>query len=599
MGIIHLLPEHEVHKIAAGEVVERPASVVKELLENALDAGASSIAITIREGGKQLIRIVDNGCGMAPEDAHNCLKNHATSKIRSVDDLETVTTFGFRGEALASIASVSKLILKTRESSSPTGIELVVQAGIVVAEKTIACPVGTDITVQELFFNVPARQKFLKKDDTEWRAIQQLIVTSALQHQACNFSLSNNDHQTLHAPAVTTHLERMAQLLGTDLARDLIGCTSRYEELNLTIDGIIARPTRHRYDKSQIFVSVNRRPVKNHKLVQALIRGYNNILPVGQNPIAALFITIDPHEVDINIHPRKEEVRFAHPVTVERTISEMVEGALNTLINQNLGAPINRSPELFAPARSWNTQSCTPHESRESAEPTYSQQESACETPDFFVQQKGTVAAQAAIIQEKLPSSPHNYQLLGQLLNTYILIETDESLVLIDQHAAHERVLYELFGNRFNEQASTQLIFPLIINLSHDESTVLIDHVQAFHEYGIDLEPFGSHAFTIRSIPVYLKNAPFEIVIKTFLAWIDEEKPVSRDDFARLLTEKLRALMACKAAIKAGDRLTIPEMHELISKLMACQQKTTCPHGRPTLHQLAKHDIEKIFQRCS
>lgn len=599
MGIIHLLPEHEVHKIAAGEVVERPASVVKELLENALDAEASSIVITIKDGGKQLIRIVDNGCGMAPEDAHNCLKNHATSKIRSVADLETVTTFGFRGEALASIASVSKLTLRTRESSSDIGIQLVVEAGAVVSENIIACPVGTDITVEELFFNVPARQKFLKKDDTEWRAIQQLIVTSALQHQACSFSLSNNDHQTIHAPAVTTQLERMAQLLGTELARDLISCTSSYDGLNLTIEGIIARPTRHRYDKNQIFISVNRRPVKNHKLVQALIKGYNNILPVGQNPIAVLSITIDPHEVDINIHPRKEEVRFAHPVTVERTISEMVEKALNTEISQHLGAsnPIDRLPELFAPARPWSNQ-YQQQTSHESVEPTHCQQENRCETPDFFVQQLGPVATQTAIIQEELPNNPHNYQLFGQLLNTYILIETDESLVLIDQHAAHERVLYELFDDRFNEQASTQLIFPLIINLTHDESTVLTDHVQAFHQYGIDLEPFGSHAFTIRSVPVYLKNAPFETIIKTFLAWIDEEKPVSRDDFARLLTEKLRALMACKAAIKAGDRLSTPEMHELISKLMACQQKTTCPHGRPTIHQLAKHDIEKIFQRC-
>lgn len=587
MGIIRLLPEHEVHKIAAGEVVERPASVVKELLENALDAGASSIAITIEDGGKKLIRIIDNGCGMAPDDAHSCLKNHATSKINSVEDLETVTTFGFRGEALASIASVSRLTLKTREKSSDTGIQLVVEAGAVVSENIIACPVGTDITVEELFFNVPARQKFLKKDDTEWRAIQQLITTGALQHQACSFSVYNGTHQSIHAPAVKTPLERMAQLLGTDLARDLITCNTSYDGFDLSIEGIIARPTRHRYDKNQLFAFVNRRPIKNHKLIQALIKGYNNILPVGQNPIAALFITIDPREVDINIHPRKEEVRFAHPVTVERAISEMVEKALNIKVNQSFE---------FAPARPWSPPTPPSHTSytQQDTQPTQ-----VTNQPDFFVQTLQPAATPTQAFQADIAPQTNTYQLFGQLLNTYIVIESEDCMVLIDQHAAHERVLYELFGSRFNEQASTQLIFPIIINLTHDESILLNSHLSAFHDYGIDIEAFGSHAFTIRSIPVYLKNAPFEVIIKTFLSWIDEERPISTDDFAQLLNEKLRALMACKAAIKAGDRLTNQEMHELINKLTACEQKTTCPHGRPTTYRLAKHDIEKIFQRCA
>ncbi len=602
MGIIHILPEHEVHKIAAGQVVERPASVVKELLENALDAGATTIIVSAREGGKRSIRIVDNGCGMDLEDAHTCLKNHATSKISSVEDLEQIATFGFRGEALATIAAVSRFTIKTREKSSDTGIELVTEGGTIIAENVAACPVGTDITVEELFFNTPGRQKFLKKDETEWRAIQQLFVASALQHHTCSFTLHHDDRQAIHAPAVQTSLERMAQLLGTDLARDLVTCKTSYEPLNLTIEGILARPMHHRYDKNQIYVFVNRRPVRNHKLISALIRGYNNILPVGQNPVAALFITIDPREIDVNIHPRKEEVLFAHPVMVERCIQEMVEKTLNKDVGRGLGTP-DIAP-TFAPARPWQpsaeqygaytapANTTTEHVEADCAGSCQEQEES------FFVQNLGP-AASTDTQQNAITAPQNNYQLLGQLLNTYLVIETDESIVLIDQHAAHERVLYELFNDRFNEKASTQLIFPLIINVSHDENTVLTSHLQVFQDYGIDIEPFGSHAFAIRSVPVYLKNAPFEHIIKTFLSWIDEEKPVTTDDFARLLNEKLRALMACKAAIKAGDRLTTQEMHELVNKLMACEQKTTCPHGRPTTYRLTKYEIEKIFQRCS
>lgn len=610
MGIIHLLPEHEIHKIAAGEVVERPASVVKELLENALDAGANSITITVKEGGKKTIRIIDNGCGMTPEDAHISIKNHATSKISSVDDLETITTFGFRGEALASIAAISRLTIKTREQSNETGIQLVIDGGTCITESIVACPVGTDITVEDLFFNVPARQKFLKKDETEWRAIQQLVTTCALQHENCSFSLYHNERQTLHAPAVATSIERMSQLLGAEIARDLVTCQTTYSGFPLEINGILAKPTHHRYDKNHIFVFVNRRPVKNHKLIQALVKGYNNILPIGQNPIATLFITIDTHEIDINIHPRKEEVRFAHPVTVERCIQEMVETALNTVVNCALGAtsiPTSTitehatSRQLFSPARPWSQ---TPTQVQNDLLAQKTCHDANCnqdsnEVVDFYIQNVQPNTDKQVIIQEKITDEKAPYQLIGQAFNTYIVIESDDNFVLIDQHAAHECVLFELFENRFTEQTSTQLIFPLIINLSHDESIALTAYLAAFHNYGIDIEPFGSHAFTIRSVPVYLKNAPFENIIRTFISWIDEERPISTDDFSKLLNEKLRALMACKAAIKAGDRLTISEMHELITKLMACERRTTCPHGRPTTHTFSKHEIEKIFQRCS
>lgn len=596
MGIIRILPEHEIHKIAAGQVVERPASVVKELIENSLDAGATVITITIKNGGKTFIRVADNGCGMDTSDAYACLKNHATSKITSVNDLMQIQTFGFRGEALASIAAISRLRLKTRQTEQDTGLQITVDGGSIIAEEIVACPVGTEITVEDIFFNTPGRQKFLKKDETEWRAIASLVNASALQHKGCCFSLFHDERHIIHAPIVTSNIERMIQLMGADIGRDLITGKNEYHGLALQIEGIMARPTRYRYDKNQIYVFVNRRPVKNHKLITAFIKGYNNILPAGKNPIGALFITIAPEEIDVNIHPRKDEVRFTHPITVERCIQEMVEKALNDDIKQ-IAYPMQKSDQ-FTPAKVWQP-SYRPdtfsHVTQAAPAPGGTTTCKA-ETEPFFIQQKGLLDVP---VNEQIENETYRYQLIGQTLNTYIIIEIDEGLLLIDQHAAHERILYELFDNRFDEKTSTQLIFPIIITLSNDEAHLLNEHIAPLRFYGIDIEAFGSNTFTIRAVPVYLKDAPFDIIIKTFITWIDEERPITSEDFSRLLNEKLRALMACKAAIKAGDRLTTTEMHELITKLMACKQSTTCPHGRPTIHRISSYEIEKFFQRCS
>lgn len=603
MGKIHLLSEHEIHKIAAGEVVERPASAAKELLENALDAGATSITLRIKQGGKKLIQIIDNGCGMDRDDAYACLKNHATSKISSVDDIEKIATFGFRGEALAAITAVSRVTLKTRGTENNVGLQLTINGGTVVDESIVACPVGTDIAVEDLFFNVPARQKFLKKDETEWRALNHLFITCALQNHCCGFSLIHDDRTILQAPAVKTALERAAQLLGGDIAKDLLSCSNRYDQLGLSIEGIIARPNHHRYDKSHIFFFVNRRPVKNHKLVQALIKGYNNVLPAGQNPIGIVFITINPEEVDVNIHPRKEEVQFVHPVTVERCIHEMVQNALNNDVNLTTQvAPFDKATNIsaippkksFIPAKSWASitqnnplhppqkapQSCV--ECSTAAQPDH---------PEFKTFMTSSTGHLQAIIE---PS----YTLLGQLLNTYLVIEHEDSLILIDQHAAHERVLYEKFAERFIENGSTQLIFPHIIKLNPEDALILSENLSTFAGYGMEIEPFGPQSFAIRAVPVYLKSAPFDEIVRSYIDMVDGDKNVSQEEFNHILHEKLRALMACKAAVKAGDRLTPAEMHELIEKLMACEQKTTCPHGRPTMYRLNHHEIEKIFQRC-
>ncbi|HBL98371.1 TPA: DNA mismatch repair endonuclease MutL [Candidatus Dependentiae bacterium] len=636
MGKIKVLPAHEVQKIAAGEVIERPASVVKELIENSLDAGATQITLYLEEGGKKLIRILDNGCGMSAKDAHACIQNHATSKLTSVQDLPHITTFGFRGEALASIATVSHFTLITREPHKSTGLMLTVEEGIVISSHETAHPAGTEIVVHDLFFNVPARQKFLKKDETEWRAIHQLVTALALEHRHCTFTLHHNNRQILHAPAALSIKERMAQLIDTAVAEHLLDCTLEPAQKSgiIALSGVFTRPTRTRYDRGQIFFFVNHRWVKNHKLAQALLKGYDNILPPQQYPLAAIFLTLDPLEVDINVHPRKEEVQFLHPVTIERAIQESVRTALNATVLKDLRQPSSNksfdqspSPQLFRPATSSPTsgpyrvdqgnnqtsdtenfkfssnQPLNPHATREcdnfcSNQNSESPQDNA---QNFKPDQNRSEHDE----QQRLPDMDvrSSFRLIGQLMDTYLLIENNEGLLLIDQHAAHERILYELFEARFKELTPIELLFPQLVTLSIDECNALLPHLGFFHEHGIEIELFGDNKLTVRAVPAPLKNINLTDIMRTAASWILEgileEATLKETDLEKKLYEKLRAMMACKAAVKAGDKLTEVEMLELVAKLSAIQHRTTCPHGRPTTWRFTAYEIEKFFQRCS
>ena len=328
MAKIKQLSPLEAQKIAAGEVVERPANVVKELIENALDAGATDISLFLEDGGRKLIRIVDNGCGMSPEDAKMSILHHATSKLTSIADLETIATFGFRGEALSSIASVSKMTLTTKEASEPTGITLTISEGAITGEQIAACNTGTDIAIHDLFFTVPARRKFLKTKETEWRTIVHLFHALALAYKEVSFKLSHDERVVYNLPRTTVLTDRITQLFEPALAKHILPLTGTEERMNLSLTGTISDHTYSRFDRNQIFVYVNQRWIKNYKLAQAVIKGYQNILQPQKYPAGVLFITLDPATVDINIHPRKEEIQFLHPRLVEDLIAESVQKAL-------------------------------------------------------------------------------------------------------------------------------------------------------------------------------------------------------------------------------------------------------------------------------
>jgi DNA mismatch repair protein MutL len=615
MQKIKILSACEAQKIAAGEVVERPANIVKELIENSLDAQATDITIYIENGGKSLIQVIDNGFGMSPEDARMSVMHHATSKIVGINDLEQLTTFGFRGEALSSISAVSHMTITTKENDRLEGIKLTISGGNLQKDEITSCITGTTMTLQDLFYNVPARKKFLKSKDTEWRVIHQSLQALFLAHPHCSFKVYHDQKLSMDCPATVNIIERVSQLFDRDIADAMLTCRSHSNITGIHIHGCIGQPHYNRYDRNNIFFFVNKRWVKNYKLGQALLKGYQDILPTQRFPAAFIFIDIRSEEVDINIHPRKEEVQFLHPRTVETTLEQLVKQRLE----EHHGSHFIPPPQAIQPFSIVNTQNSfkdpapfQPKDGNLNKTSTHDQEFMRMLSTNFSLpstsQQPATLPPEkqpntidsntsGTTLTITAPGEQPTYTLKGQLHTTYILIETETGLVLVDQHAAHERILYELYAQRFNCSESTALLFPLIIPLSNREATLLNEHSSLFESFGIILEQAGPQHIAIRNLPVYLKDISFEELLKQTVSWINELQQLAPADLRAALQKKLQAQMACKAAIKAGTVLNTDEMHELLRKLYQCPNKLTCPHGRPTLHHISLVEIERIFKR--
>ncbi len=703
MAKIKQLSPLEAQKIAAGEVVERPANVVKELIENALDAGATDISLHLEEGGKKLIRVVDNGCGMSPEDAHMAIRHHATSKITSVDDLEHIQTYGFRGEALSSIAAVSRLAMTTKEASALSGTSLTVVQGTIEQEAVVAHNTGTDIAVYDLFFNIPARKKFLKTKETEWRAIAHLFHALSLTYQQVSFKVYHDNRLVYTVPAAQSLSDRLAQLFEPALSKNSLLIHKTLERMNIKVWGAITESSYVRYDRSHIFVFVNNRWVKNHKLTQALIKGYQGMLPPQRYPAGFLFISLDPVFVDINIHPRKEEVQFLHPRIVEDLIEAAVQEQLEERHAQQLGAsratpaiksaarflnepiistfglqsahkyPANQHDEkqkqtfldlldrnFSASVDKFNTQQTSISAGTQSDQKATAPEQSPIEQPqdeqlasaqpedghlkptplqasELPYEPAGeqsepsqlaeTSSEPLALEQSAIETIEHeqlsndskhttassispgptpkaaqqqsslNYRLIGQLQATYIMIEIQEGLVLIDQHAAHERIIYERLRTRFDEVARIRLLFPQIITLTRDDVSLFEPYLEMLLHFGIDAQRLSDHEIAIQETPVFLKNQSLEESLKQAISVLHEYQYLDHAELKKIMHERVHAHLSCKAAIKAGDELSTAGMHELIKDLYAADNKLTCPHGRPTLWQLGTSDIQKRFKR--
>ncbi len=622
MQKIKKLPPHEAQKIAAGEVVERPANLLKELLENALDAGSSKISIYIKDGGKQLIRVVDNGCGMSPEDTKLCFEQHATSKITHVDQLQEILTFGFRGEALASIAAVGKTTLITKEKDAEFGTKLHVEQNNIKTNEAVSAVDGTDIRVADIFHNLPARQKFLKKRETEWRQIQQLFYALCLAHIHIDFKLYSEDKLLHNCPPTKDLAQRWQQLFDHQKAQQMID--AQHSTNYVEVCGLVSDHHLQRYDRNNIYLFVNNRWVKDNALTRAFIRGYQNVLPPMRYPAGCLFITLDTQEVDINIHPRKEEVQFLHPRRVEREIKSCITHALEQQLSSQLQKTVTlKQPAPFEPTSFGAPQQVHAQTTQNGFSPfnfdnflntpAFSSQDKPDKTEELNNRSSANLAHSTSwgettssskiesISQEEqhvvAPSAQQHYELIGQYKKTYLLLEQEDGLFLLDQHAAHERILYEQFVATHGNIAKVALLFPQIITFAKDEVAVIAQHVELFAQYGIELEQFGDDSIKIQATPISLKNVALNEIIKQTVMWIKEFADLGKEEFAQHMQKKLYADMACKAAVKAGDTLSQEQMQQLLIDLHKTNERFSCPHGRPTSWLLHHNEIKKKFKR--
>jgi len=592
---VRALPEALIDQIAAGEVVERPASVVKELVENSLDAGALRVRVEVRGGGRDWIAVTDDGSGMEPADARLALQRHATSKIASADDLQRIVSYGFRGEALPAIASVSRLRLRTRTHASPIGTEIRVEAGRLLEEHEAAGPVGTRVEVADLFVAVPARRKFLKSIATEWGHLSDWLARSALARPDVHFEVQRDDRPALAWPAVAEPLERVAAVLGEQEAQAFVAIGLAAGELR--VEGFASRPDRHRPTLGGIYLFVNGRAVRDRLLQHALVDVYRDVLPRGRFPSAVLFLELPPAQVDVNVHPAKWEVRFADPQAVHRAVRQAVSRGLET--RRWLADASPRA--LVSPG--------TGHSGASGA--TWAVRTGPESAPgDWALASPGPAAegADAAWGKASAPARAGaalhfgDQRLLGQLLATYLVLETEHGLVLVDQHAAHERVLYERLRREWSERsvASQGLLAPIPVSLDPAAGALLVDAADALARLGFEVEPFGEATVAVRGIPALLSGSDPVMLLHELAAELladPEARRLAGDQPPVAAVDRLFAGLACHAARRKGELLAPIEQQALLAALDTIPWAPTCPHGRPVAVPFELAEIERRFAR--
>jgi len=593
-GRVQPLPEALIDQIAAGEVVERPASVVKELVENSLDAGALRVRVEVRGGGRDWIAVSDDGSGMEPADARLALQRHATSKIASADDLQRISTYGFRGEALPAIASVSRLRLRTRPHASALGTELFVEAGRLLEEREAAGPAGTRIEVGDLFVAVPARRKFLKSAATEWGHVSDWLGRSALARPEVHFEVQRDERPALAWPAVSDPLERVAAVLGEEEARGFVAIGHAAGDLR--IEGFASRPDRHRPTLGGIHLFVNGRAVRDRLLQHALVDVYRDVLPRGRFPGAVLFLEIPAEQVDVNVHPAKWEVRFADPQAVHRAVRQAVSRGLEA--RRWLAEP--------SPAPSRATTGFGPSDAAGAA---WSPRTDPRRAPGDWTLAAPGLAADAADVAWGAPAARADevlrfgdQRLLGQLLATYLVLETARGLVLVDQHAAHERVLYERLRREWGERAVAcqGLLAPLPVTLDPAGGALLADAAGALARLGFEIEPFGEATVAVRGIPALLSGSDPELLLRELAAELladPEARRLAGERPPIAAVDRLFAGLACHAARRKGELLAASEQQALLASLDTIPWAPTCPHGRPVAVPFELAEIERRFSR--
>jgi DNA mismatch repair protein MutL len=577
MPRIKVLPDSVAQKIAAGEVVERPVSVVKELVENALDAQATEIRVELQEGGKKLIRVQDNGSGMSQEDAVLSFHRHATSKISSEEDLERISTLGFRGEALASISAVSRVVLKTCDGQTERGYQVEREGEKLIRFSEIAFPRGTLVEVRDLFFNLPARKKFLRAERSELSLIVSYLTQVALAYPEVKFYLANNNREIINCPAVLSLRDRVYQLFGKKMTEGLMEVD--FEDGAYRIYGLSSRPFAGHLDRQHQFFFVNRRPIKDRMLAAALGQAYRGILEKDRNPEAFIFLQVPYDQVDVNVHPAKAEVRFREPQIVYQIILRGVEIAAR---QESLIKPIMLGEE----------------EEKESAEQTASERagDTGVESGALAFSFSDLKESESGKIREDVSGQSFKtraeFEIIGQYLNAYLVVTREDGLYIIDQHNAHERVLFEKFSElaRSGQRAAKQMLFPTVINLSASQRLNYEELREELESFGFRLEEMGGNSLALKEYPAVFKEEEAEQIL---LSVLEEEKGEKFKD-RRL---RMLATMACKAAVKAGQRLSVSEMEFLVRELFQTTNPGLCPHGRPVVIKIDRSKIEKTLGR--
>lgn len=612
---IHILPDTLANQIAAGEVVERPASVVKELVENSLDAAATRIDISVQNGGKTEIRVADDGCGLGREDALLALDRHATSKISSVEDLRAVRTLGFRGEALPSIASVSRMTIETAEPGG-VGTRVRVAGGRILGVEDCARQAGTTVTVQNLFFNVPARAKFLRSAAAETRAITDVVTTLALANLSAGFRLESNDRTLLDLPPAPDLVARLAAIWGDEFAGRLVGIAR--ERDGITVAGLVERPDTSVTGPRRVYLFVAGRPFRDREIVAAAERGYRTTIPSGARPSLFLYLDVPPGSVDVNVHPTKAEVRFRDRELVLAAVEDAVRSALGTLessatLDHFPVAPQLRSAPVTPPTPPEPAPESTqlaffvpatpaPRPADAGAAPGGSADADVVDQGDLLGEagrhpERGAgPAEQGSAAPAVAPATPRR-SALWQIHDTYILAETSSGLLIIDQHSAHERILFEEMMNGFeNGRTSSQrLLFPLTLRLSPAEYAVVTDLRSIFDRAGFEIEPFGGRTIIVHATPAPHPYFNAERCLREMIAELAAGSELTRA--AKNQHERIAMTFACKAAIKAGQRLSTREMEELYDRLFATELPSHDVHGRPAVIRLSLQELERRFGR--
>ena len=592
-----------INKIAAGEVIERPASVVKELVENSIDAGSNNILINIQDGGKKLIEIIDDGVGMEHDDAVLSINRYTTSKLGSADDLFSIQSLGFRGEALASIVSVSQTEITTKTANQELGTHLIIEGGEIQLNEQISAPNGTRIVVKNLFFNVPVRRKFLKTTSTEVNHITEYVTKLALSNPTISFSLKHNDKNILTAPKGNL-ISKITAVFGENIAKACIPIERNENEYEVT--GFITKPEFSRKSRDYLYTFVNFRAVQNKTISDAVLRGYGTSVPHGRFPVIFLYLNLPTKEVDVNVHPTKKEIRFSNDAKVfsliETSVMETLEKSGLKIFEKTaetrhkpttLEVPYTRKDDIKT-----RIPASIPTEAKLPPRSGFQVMKSREQSIDKFLPESYKSTSKTYEILERRKQ----IRVLGIIKNTYIIAETEEGLFLCDQHAAHEKINYvkyveQLKNKKVNVQ---QLLGPVSISLKPSEFELIEEIKETLKSYGFEIEIFGKNEIVIRSIPsimgVTIEYKSAKDIIDIFKENVSEVKEKLEIEDLNFVKD-IVSVFACRRSIKAGDKITIEQAEELLKDLLTLKEPFTCPHGRPTIIILNDDYIEELFQR--